>query len=137
MIQHYLNATLLCLAIAMIAGLVLSRIVKLIKLPAVTGYLIAGILIGPYCLGALGKLAGIDGLGFISHEAVTSFSIISEVALGFIAFSIGTEFRLEEIKHIGKKATVIAIVQAITATIFVDAVLIAMHFIMPDKLPIT
>ncbi len=94
MILHSWNATLLCLAIAMIAGLLLSRLVKLIKLPAVTGYLIAGILVGPYCLGALGNLAGVDGLGFVSTEAVKSFSIISEVALGFIAFSIVTEFRL-------------------------------------------
>ncbi len=136
MILHSWNATLLCLSIAMIAGLLLSRLVKLIKLPAVTGYLIAGILIGPYCLGALGKLIGVDGLGFITHEAVESFSIISEVALGFIAFSIGTEFRLEDIRHIGKKATVIAILQAVTATVFVDIAMIALHFIMPDKMSI-
>ncbi len=136
MISHEVNSVLLCLAIAMIAGLVMSRIVKFLKLPAVTGYLIAGILIGPYCLGALGRLAGVDGLGFVSMDAVKSFDIISEVALGFIAFSIGTEFRLEEIRHIGKKATVIAIVQAVTATIFVDVVLIVMHFIMPNVLSI-
>lgn len=136
MLLNSWNATLLCLAIALIAGLVLSRIVKLVKLPAVTGYLVAGVLIGPYCIGALGNVLGIDGLGFVSMEAVESFSIICEVALGFIAFSMGTEFRLEEIKHIGKKATVIAILQAITATIFVDVALIAMHFLMPDKLPI-
>lgn len=132
--MHNVNATLLCLAIAMIAGLLLSRLVKLIKLPAVTGYLIAGILVGPFCLGALGNYANIDGLGFISEPTVKSFGIISEVALGFIAFSIGTEFRLEEIKHIGKKATVIAILQALAATVFVDIALIAMHFIMPSKL---
>lgn len=133
MLLHSQNATLLCLAIAMIAGLLLSRLAKLIKLPAVTGYLVAGILIGPYCLGALGNYLGVDGLGFVSHDTVTSFGIISEVALGFIAFSIGTEFRLEEIKHIGKKATVIAIVQALVATIFVDVALIALHFIIPDN----
>ncbi len=136
MLLNSWNATLLCLAIALIAGLVLSRIVKLVKLPAVTGYLVAGVLIGPYCIGALGNVLGIEGLGFVSMEAVESFSIICEVALGFIAFSMGTEFRLEEIKHIGKKATVIAILQAITATVFVDVALIAMHFLMPDKLPI-
>ena len=136
MILHSWDATLLCLAIAMIAGLVLSRIVKLIKLPAVTGYLIAGVLVGPYCLGALGNLVNVNGLGFVSDEAVKSFSLICKAALGFIAFSIGTEFRLEEIKHIGKKAVVIAIVQALAATVFVDAALIAMHFMMPDKLPI-
>ncbi|MBE5731049.1 MAG: cation:proton antiporter [Clostridia bacterium] len=136
MLLHSWDATLVCLAIALIAGLVLSRIVKLIKLPAVTGYLIAGVLVGPYCLGALGSLAGVNGLGFVSSDAVSSFSIICEVALGFIAFSIGTEFRLEEIKHIGKKAVVIAIVQALMATLFVDVALILMHLAMPDKLPI-
>ncbi len=136
MLEQSLNATLMSLAIAMIAGLVLSRIVKLVKLPAVTGYLIAGVLIGPFCLGALGRLAGIDGLGFVSKDVANSFGIICDVALGFIAFSIGTEFRLEEIRHIGKKATVIAILQAITATVFVDVVMIALHFIMPESLPL-
>lgn len=136
MILHAHNGTLLCLAIAMIAGLALSRLAKLVKLPAVTGYLVAGVLIGPYCLGALGNLIGVNGIGFNSSEMVKSFGIISDVALGFIAFSIGTEFRLQDIKHIGKQATVIAIVQALAATIFVDVALICMHFIMPDKLSI-
>ena len=62
--------TLLSLAIALVAGLFMSRIVKLLNLPAVTGYLVAGILIGPYCLGALGNLIGITGLGFTSMEYV-------------------------------------------------------------------
>lgn len=110
----------------------MSRLVKLLKLPAVTGYLIAGILIGPYCLGALGRLIGLDGLGFVSSEAVESFDVISQVALGFIAFSIGTEFRLEEIKHIGKQATVIAILQALAATLLVDIVLIGLSFILDE-----
>lgn len=126
------NSDLLCLAITLIAGLAMSRLVKLLKLPAVTGYLIAGILIGPYCLGALGRLIGLDGLGFVSSEAVESFDVISQVALGFIAFSIGTEFRLEEIKHIGKQATVIAILQALAATLLVDIVLIGLSFILDE-----
>lgn len=127
-----MNSDLLCLAITLIAGLAMSRLVKLLKLPAVTGYLIAGILIGPYCLGALGRLIGLDGLGFVSSEAVESFDVISQVALGFIAFSIGTEFRLEEIKHIGKQATVIAILQALAATLLVDIVLIGLSFILDE-----
>ena len=124
--------TLLSIAVALTAGLLLSRVVKLIKLPAVTGYLIAGILIGPYCLGRL----GIPGLGFPTHEAVTSLDVISQVALGFIAFAIGNEFRLSQLKKTGRQATVIAIVQALVATLLVDLVLGAIHFLVPDKLPL-
>ncbi len=124
--------TLLSLSVALFAGLMLSRLAKLAKLPAVTAYLIAGILIGPYFLGAL----QIPGLGFISMENVKSFSIISDVALGFIAFSIGNEFRLSQLKKTGKQATVIGIFQALATTLLVDAVLIGIHFLMPDKLPL-
>jgi len=125
--------TLLALSIAMLAGLMMSRLTKIWNLPAVTAYLVAGILIGPYCLGQL----GIPGFGFISHEDVTSYSIISEAALGFIAVAMGNEFRVSELKHIGRKAVVIAIFQAVVATIFVDIALISLHFIMPEKLPLS
>lgn len=124
--------TLIGIAIALMAGLLMSRVVKVLKLPAVTGYLIAGILIGPYCLGQL----NVPGIGFVDHEAVTSLDLISQVALGFIAFAIGNEFRLNQLKKTGRQATVIAIVQAVTATVLVDAVLIGIHFIVGDKLPI-
>lgn len=124
--------TLLTLSIALFAGLMLSRLAKLVKLPAVTAYLVAGILVGPYFLGAL----GIKGLGFISMENIKSFSILSDVALGFIAFSIGNEFRLAQLKKTGKQATVIGIIQAVAATLLVDAALIGLHFIIPDKLPL-
>ncbi len=124
--------TLLTLSIALFAGLMLSRLAKLVKLPAVTAYLVAGILVGPYFLGAL----GIKGLGFISMENIKSFAILSDVALGFIAFSIGNEFRLAQLKKTGKQATVIGIVQAVAATLLVDAALIGLHFIIPDKLPL-
>ena len=127
-------ATLLSIALAMTAGLFVSRFAKIFKLPAVTGYLVAGIIVGPYVLG----LIGIEGLGFISHEAVASLSLISDVALGFIAFAIGNEFRLSQLKRTGKQATVIGIFQAVVATLFVDAALIGLHFILgPDKLPLS
>ncbi len=122
--------TLLSLSVALFVGLMLSRVAKRLQLPAVTAYLITGILIGPYCLGAL----GVGGLGFVSMENVESFSIISDVALGFIAFSIGNEFRLSQLRETGKQATVIGIAQAVITTLLVDAVLIGLHFIMPDKL---
>lgn len=123
-------STLLSVSIALLAGLLMTRAFKKLKLPAVTAYLIAGVLIGPYCLGAL----GVDGLGFNTHEAVSKLTLISEVALAFIAFSIGNEFRLEELKKTGKQALVIGIVQALVAALLVDAVLIGLHFMMPDKI---
>ena len=124
---------LLSLAVALFAGLMLSRLAKLVKLPAVTAYLVAGILIGPYCLGAL----GIDGLGFVSMSDIKTYSLLSETALGFIAFLIGNEFRLSQLKKTGKQATIIGIFQAVFTTLLVDAVLIGLHFIIPDKLPLS
>ena len=123
---------LLSLSVALFAGLMLSRLAKLVKLPAVTAYLVAGIIIGPYVIGAL----GIPGLGFISMEDINTYAIIPDVALGFIAFSIGNEFRLSQLKKIGRQATVIGIVQAAFATLLVDAALIGLHFLIPDKLPL-
>ena len=123
---------LLSLSIALFVGLMLSRLAKVIQLPAVTAYLVAGILIGPHCLGLL----GIEGLGFVSHADVDSYSIICDVALGFIAFLIGNEFRLSALREIGKQATVIGILQAVVTTVIVDVALIALHFAMPTKLPL-
>ena len=126
-------ATLLSVSIALLAGLLMTRAFKPFKLPAVTAYLIAGVLIGPYCIGAL----GVEGFGFNTHDAVSKLSLISEVALGFIAFSIGNEFRLEDLKKTGKQAFVIGIFQALVATLFVDLALLAIHIIMPDKLSLS
>ncbi len=123
---------LLSLSIALFVGLMLSRLAKLVKLPAVTAYLVTGILVGPYLLGSL----NISGIGFTSIEEIKSLGILSDVALGFIAFSIGNEFRLSQLKKTGKQATVIGIVQAVFTTILVDAVLIGLHFLIPDKLPL-
>lgn len=123
---------LLSLSLALLAGLLLSRLVKKINLPAVTAYLIAGILVGPFVLGAL----NIPGLGITSSQ-LAGFSIIADVALGFIAFSMGNEFRISQLKEIGKRATIIGIFQAIFTTIIVDGVLIGLHFLMPDKLSLS
>ncbi len=127
-----MEQTLLCLALAIFAGLMLSRLAKLVKLPAVTAYLVAGIIIGPFLLGSL----KIEGLGFTSQENLEKFSIISDVALGFIAFSIGNEFRLAQLKTIGKQATVIGIFQAVFTTLVVDVALIAISLIFPNILPL-
>ena len=120
---------LLSLSIALLAGLLLSRLAKKVQLPAVSAYLIAGVLIGPFMLGAL----GIPGIG-ITENQIEGFGIISDLALGFIAFSMGNEFRLAQLKKIGKQVTIIGVFQALFTTVVVDVVLIGLHFIIPDKL---
>jgi Kef-type K+ transport system membrane component KefB len=125
--------TLLSVSIALLAGLLMTRLFKPFKLPAVTAYLIAGVLIGPYCIWAL----GIEGLGFDTMSAVHNLELVSKVALGFIAFSIGSEFRVDELKKTGKQALVIGIVQALVATAFVDLALLLIHIKMPDKLSLS
>ena len=119
---------LICLAVAIIGGLMLSRLTKLLNLPAVTAYLVAGLLMGPFCLGAL----GVPGLGFNSLHQVEGFSIVTQTALGFIAFAIGNEFRLAQLKTMGSKAITIGILQAVVTTVLVDIVLIALHFAFPN-----
>ena len=123
--------TLLLLALALFAGLLMTRLFVKFRLPDVTAYLVAGIIIGPCVLGRL----GVPCLGFNTSEQVDSLSMISDVALGFIAFAIGHEFRLSALKQTGKQATIIGILQAVVATIFVDISLVALHFAMPDLLP--
>lgn len=125
-------STLLSVSIALLTGLIMTRFFKPLKLPSVTAYLIAGVLIGPYFLGRL----GINGVGFDSADAVSALKLVSEVALGFIAFSIGNEFRLDELKKTGKQAFVVGVIQALAATLFVDFSLLLVHFIMPDKLSV-
>ena len=129
-----MNSSLLLLHVsfALIIGLLTTRLFKALhlNLPDVTAYLISGIIIGPYVLGAL----GVEGLGLVSMEEVESLGIISDVALGFIAFAIGNEFRLEDIKKIGKKAFTIGIFQAIVAALLVDAVLITISLVTNQEL---
>ena len=122
-------STLLSLSIALLSGLLLSRLAKKVSLPAVTAYLIAGVIIGPFGLGAL----GFDGIGITAHQ-LEGFGIVSDVALGFIAFSMGNEFRLAQLKKVGRQATIVGVFQAVFTTVIVDAFLIGLHFLMPDKL---
>ena len=114
---------LIQLSVCLVGGLLMSRLAKKLKLPAVTAYLVAGLLLGPYLLGALDT----TGMGFGTPEAVARLDIISQVALGFIAFTIGNEFRLEQLRAMGKQAVTIGILQAVATTALVDAALIALH----------
>ena len=124
---------LLTIGLAMFAGLFLSRLTSKWNLPDVTSYLVAGVLVGPLCLGQL----GVPGLGFASFEVVESMGLICDVALGFIAFSIGSEFRVSALRKTGRQATIVAIFQALTATLFVDLALVGLHLILGDRLPLS
>lgn len=121
---------LLSLAFALLSGLMMTRLVRRFHLPDVTAYLIAGLLIGPFFLGRL----HIPGIGFSTYESLDSLSIISDIALGFIAFSIGNEFRLSALKKTGRQAFTIGVVQAVIATVLVDCVLLLFHLAAPEIL---
>ena len=123
---------LICLAVALVGGLMLSRLTKMMHLPAVTAYLVAGLLLGPFFLGAL----KVPGLGFNSLEQVEAFSTVTQVALGFIAFTIGNEFRLSQLKAMGSSAIIIGILQAVVTTLLVDAVLITLSLCFPNVISI-
>ena len=126
------TTVLLTLSIALLSGLLLSRAAKLVGLPAVTAYLVAGVLIGPFLLGQI-------GFGFnATDNSPEHYGILCDLALGFIAFAIGNEFRLSQLKKIGRQATVIGIFQAIFTCIVVDVVLISLSLILgEDVLPMS
>ena len=128
-------SSLLPVGIALFVGLMMTRLFKLmhLKFPDVTAFLLAGLVVGPYCLGKL----GVKGVGFIKPEDIEHIRVISNVALGFIAFDIGNEFRMSQLKTFGKAALVIGVVQSVFATLVVDLVLIALYKVLgPDKLPL-
>ena len=128
-----MGTELICLAVAVIGGLLMSRLTKLLNLPAVTAYLVAGLILGPYCLGAL----GIGGVGFQTMAQVEAQQILTQMALGFIAFSMGNEFRMTQLKNMGGKAVFIGIMQAVATTLLVDAVLIGLHLLFPSVLSLS
>ncbi len=119
-------------ALCLVAGLLLSRLAKRLNLPAVTAYLIAGLLLGPYCIGAL----NIPYVGFHTLEEAGALDLFSEAALGFIAFSIGNEFRLDALRNTGRQAVTVGILQAVFTTVAVDGALLLLHFIAPGLISI-
>ena len=131
-----MDSILICLALALIGGLMLSRLTKLLNMPAVTAYLVAGLLIGPFLLGQF----NVPGLGFHSLEQVEELSILAQCALGFIAFAMGNEFRMSQLRSIGGQAITIGILQAVLTTVLVDLVLITLlitlHLLFPQMLSI-
>lgn len=123
---------LISIAVALLAGLMMTRLMNRFHLPDVTAYLLAGVILGPCLLGRL----GLPGVGFGTFEQVQLLQPISDVALGFIAFAIGSEFRLSHLRQTGGAAVTVGIIQAVTATIFVDLALLGLHMVLGDKLPI-
>ena len=128
-----MDTILVSIAFALVAGLLMSRAAKPLNLPAVTAYLVAGLIIGPFCIGRL----DIAGLGFNSLEQVGAMDIISQTALGFIAFAIGNEFRLKDLKTMGRAAITVGILQAVITTVLVDCALIVLHLMLPSVISLS
>ena len=124
---------LIQLSVCLVGGLLLSRVAKKLNLPAVTAYLVAGLLLGPYCIGAL----HLPGIGFSAPQQVAALDLFSQVALGFIAFTIGNEFRLEQLRHMGRQAITIGILQAVATTALVDIALVVLHLINPALISVS
>lgn len=128
-----MSTILISLSLALIFGLVMSRAAKLFNLPAVTSYLIGGLLLGPYAIGAF----GMPGIGFNSLEDLNALAIVTQVALGFIAFLIGNEFRVKDLKVMGRQAIIVGIAQAVITTLIVDAGIIVLHFAFPELISLS
>ncbi len=128
-----MNVVLLCLSVCLVGGLLMSRLAKKLNLPAVTAYLVMGTLLGPFLIGRL----GVSGIGFSSLEEVAGYTLLSNVALGFIAFTIGKEVRLAELKKMGRQAIVVGILQAVITTVVVDIALVALHLMRPDVISLS
>ncbi len=124
---------LIQLAVSLVGGLLMTRLAKVLHLPDVTAYLVAGLLLGPFFIGGLHFF----NIGFNSLEEVEGLDLISQVALGFIAFTIGNEFRLSQLKQMGKQAITVGILQAVVTTVLVDIALVALHFIDPELISIS
>ena len=128
----------LYIAILLIIGLFSTRLMKLIKLPNITGYIITGILIGPFVFGLFFNNFTYEGIKESPiYLYIDKISWVSTIALGFIAFSIGTSFKASILKSIGKRVIIITILEALLASLFVIAALLIAHFIMPEKISLS
>ena len=124
----------LYIAILLLAALLSTRLVRILKLPNVTGYIVTGIIVGPFVFGLLFNNFSYDGIKeSIIYQYIDKISWVSTVALGFIAFSIGTSFKIKVLKTVGKRVVVITILEALFASIFVILSLVVVHFIFPEQ----
>ena len=127
------------LALLLLSGLLSTRLMKVLHLPNVTGYIITGILMGPFVFGLIFGQSQYQGdpNSNIIYQYVTKLSWVSQVALGFIAFSIGTSFKYGVLRSVGKRVIVITILEAMLASVFVIVALLIAHFISPTTIPIS
>ena len=124
-------------AILLLVALLSTRLVRILKLPNVTGYIVTGIIMGPFVFGLLFNNFTYEGIkGSIIYQHVNTINWVSTVALGFIAFSIGTSFKKATIKALGKRVLIITVLEALGATLLVLIVLLILHFIFPDYISI-
>ncbi len=122
------------IALLLLVALLSTRLMKVIKLPNVTGYIIVGILMGPFVFGLLFNSFTFEGIKDSPiYLCVDRIKWVSTVALGFIAFSIGTSFRAQTLKVVGKKVIIITCLEALLASVFVIAILVGAHFIFPEQ----
>ena len=121
------------IAVLLFAALLSTRLVRILRLPNVTGYIVTGIIMGPFVFGLLFNNFTYENIkeGSI-YQFVQQINWVSTVALGFIAFSIGTSFRLSTLKAVGKKVLIITILEALGGSLFVILALVVAHFIVPD-----
>ena len=127
----------LYIAILLLAALLSTRIMKLLKLPNVTGYILTGIIMGPFVFGIFFNNFTYDGItSSVIYQHIDKIKWVSTVALGFIAFSIGTSFKSTVLKAVGKKVLIITVFEALGASLFVILILLAAHFVFPQYVPI-
>ena len=120
-------------AILLLVALLSTRLMAIIKLPNVTGYIITGIIMGPFVFGLLFNNFSFENIkDGIVYGFIDKIGWVSSVALGFIAFSIGTSFKASTIKALGKRVLVITVLEALGASLLVIAALLAAHFIFPQ-----
>ncbi len=133
------NFIFLYVAGLLLAGLFSTRLMKLVKLPNVTGYIITGILMGPFVFGLL-----FNGGNFLEannasvspiYSYIKNMGWVNNIALGFIAFSIGSSFKLSALKKVGKRVIVITILESLLASVCVILALMGLHFIFPEAIP--
>ena len=122
------------IALLLLAALLSTRLMKIFKLPNVTGFIITGIIVGPFVFGLLFNNFAYDGIKeALIYQYVDKIKWVSTIALGFIAFSIGTSFKVSAIKAVGKKVIIITIFETLLASVLVIIALLVLHFIFPDQ----
>lgn len=123
------------IAVLLFAALLSTRLMKVLRLPNVTGYILTGIIMGPFLFGFLFNGFTYEGIkDGVVFEYVSRLGWVSQVALGFIAFSIGTSFRVSTLKTLGKRVIVITVLEALGGSLAVILALMVAHFILPDQI---